>query len=247
MLTLNDSNNCPHTVRKLGDYAVNQFGIVQELQAAFDSREPANATLVQPVDNYSADSRRFLGVLATPPPFLIHQISTLQEELKKADRRQFMIPPEALHLTMKNIRTISDPPNFSETDVEHIQGLLPQFTANTPPIRMIGHGLLRTPTSCSVPIFTDANFGKFVCELDASLKQLGVPDDKRYNSTDIFFTNITIARYTCTPNSQFQSILAQFSQIQLPEFTISSVKLISSNLAFTAKWHLEFGEYTFKV
>jgi 2'-5' RNA ligase len=175
------------------------------------------------------------------------RIGHLQKKLQDADPRQFYVPPNALHLTMKSIRTIADPPNYTAEELSRVKALLPDFTREYSPIPMVGHGLLRTPTSCSIPVSTEAEFGRFVCDLDRVLNTQGVPDDKLYYSTEVFFSNVTFVRYSCTPNKEFWDVLSGFDSLELPLFFIDTVKLLSSNLAFSHELYEEFGAFKLNI
>jgi len=230
----------------LGRYAAQQQVAVSTLQAQFDQGLATSATIVAPVQEYTLDNRRFLGVLAFPPPPAIEKIQLLQAALQAADSRQFYIPGHGLHITIKNIRTIADPPKFSSQDVINASALLSTVVPNHSRIAMLGQGLLITPSSVSIPLFTTAGYGDLVTDLNHNLNKIGLPDDKAYSSQTVFFTNITIVRYTTKPNESFFQQLTAGNTIGIAPFVVDSVSLVTSNLAFSTRHYQNFVSYRFQ-
>jgi 2'-5' RNA ligase len=193
----------------------------------------ATVTVVEPLRSYAEDTRRFFGVLGFPPKDVVGAIQEVQEILRGADPAQFYIPPEALHLTVKNIRTIADPPNFTADDLTKVSKILASISARYKPLPLHGRGVLVMPTSISIPVYSIKNFGDLVVDLDSAMNAAGVPDDKKYTSSSVFFTNITIARFLKTPSPEFYRRLKQVSDLTLPPFELSRLDLVCSNLAFS--------------
>lgn len=94
--------------------------------------------------------------------------------------------------------------------------------------------LLCTPTSLGLAAYSDDRFGALVKAIDVGLNRVGVPDNKRYASQDVFFTNLTLLRFK---EAQAASLWPALLAVQWGELTIplTSVALVSSNIAFSPK------------
>jgi len=149
--------------------------------------------------------------------------------LKKTNHKQYFFPPDSLHITIKNIRTISHPPQFNEQDIEKTIKVFSQVIPHHHAINFRFQGLLELPTSLGVRGFSNETLKDLVLDLDNQLTHAGVPDNKKYASNKIFFSNTTICRYTSQPNSSFTDIIKELKNEFFGEFTANEVCLITTN------------------
>lgn len=185
-------------------------------------------------------------MFAFPPPEIVIKIKAVQDQLLDADPRQFAIPPHALHLTLKNIRTIADPPNYSTEDLLKVKSLLSDVIPQHTIFPARGEGFLLSPSSIAIPIYTSEVLRDLALSLDERLKEIGVPDDKQYASSSIIFSNITIIRFTQPPSVRFYRQLEEIGDISLPPFEVKEARLISSNLAFSREFFEDFGSFSLR-
>lgn len=226
-------------------YTGKQNEVLKDLEKIVSTNTRNTPSIIEPIRDYENDNRYFFSILGFPPPHIIEKISHLQQELKKADPRQFYVPAHALHMTIKNIRTICNPPSFTQSDVDKVQKLLNSTIKNFRRIRVFCYGILKLPTSFFIPVYTNKAFNNLVSTLDSELNKVGVPDNKKYISNSIFFSNISTVRYTCNPNAKFFEVLEKNKSLYSEPFYIEEVKLISANIAFSKTSFREFGKYRF--
>jgi len=73
---------------------------------------------VLPVENYANDPRIALTSVHFPKNFFKEAIfDKILKPLKQISPDHYYYPSDSLHLTIKNIRLINDPPTFNEEDV----------------------------------------------------------------------------------------------------------------------------------
>lgn len=137
-------------------------------------------------------------------------------------------------------------PNYSSSDLIKVVEMLKRIVPTHPPFPARGEGLLVIPTSVSIPIYTPRTLGELPPSLDKELQEIGVPDNKSYAGGGITFSNITIVRFTRTPNRAFYECLEQLRNIRLPPFQIKEARLVSSNLAFSEGYYEEFGTFSLR-
>lgn len=195
-----------------------------------------SASVVEPVSDYENDTRIFLSIIAFPPPGIAEEVVAMQRALRAEDPRQFYPPAPALHVTVKSVRTISDPPSFSASEAGALADALTRSSSTIRGAHISLEGLLLTPSSAALAGYTDEAFPSLVRKLDRALEMVGLADDKRYVSNDVVFTNLTFVRYTCDPTPGFRALLETYDGISLAPFPIRVLELISSNCAFNARF-----------
>jgi hypothetical protein len=110
------------------------------------------------VDDYENDPRVFLGILSFPDENCKKCLMEMRKELSKCFEEDYVLPPRAWHLTIRNIRTISNPPNFSKNDISNLISELDEKIKNIKPIRFSFKDFLYTPTSIGIAAYPDENF-----------------------------------------------------------------------------------------
>jgi 2'-5' RNA ligase len=213
----------------MDSYQQKQLKLITQIEERFKNGE-APSTIVEPVKDYKTDDRICLtGVVFIPDELEQRIIKDLVLPLQKADNQQYYYVPGSFHITIQNIRTINNPPLFSEKDIDIVkkvfQKVVPKHKAFSISIRR----LFDLPTSLSIAAFSDEAFKNFVLELREELDREGVPDNKSYASAEVIFGNITIARYVQEPNNAFREKLAELKDAAIGELQVKNVSLITTN------------------
>lgn len=191
-----------------------------------------NFSTVAPVDDFENDSRICLTSLHFPNQKLINDVQKIIYELKKVEPNFYYYPPQSLHLTIKNIRVINDPPNFNQSDVEKAQQIFREVIPKHQKFKVYFYRLLLFPNNLALVGTTDPELDEIVLDLDEKLNKVGVPDDKKYNNERYFFSNMTLARFGGL-SSRFASKVKELSaKINFKPYEIDSVTLISGNAVF---------------
>lgn len=191
------------------------------------------ATSVPPVSAYEDDRRTFLAFIARPPASLAERVLRLQERLLRLDPHQFAIPRPALHFTVKNVRTVSDPPAFTAEEVERAKRAAADVLPGLGSFELQVEGVLLTPSSLALAAYSSERFDAWVRGVDRALRARGVRDDKTYASDAVFFSNLTLLRYVRPPTPALLKACSSIEGIRFEPFEVKEVLLVSANLAFS--------------
>ena len=134
-----------------------------------------------------------------------------------------------MHLTIKNVRSVHSPPLFTAAEVARVDEL---FAALIPRHRAFVFSLeevVAFATSVVLIGYCDESLKRLVQALDAGLRRIGVPDDKRYVSEDIFFGNITLCRFRRPPSAEFLQAVDRLTHAYRRELPIEVLHLITCN------------------
>jgi len=212
-------------------YQQKQFKLFEELEKKY-SQGLKPTEIVDKIKDYPNDKRLCLTSVAFLPDGIQRKIiETLIKPLRQADPRHYYFVPESLHITIKNIRVINDPPYFNSHDIEKVRQVFQNVLNNFKPISFELKGLFTMPTSLSIRGYSDKALKDLVLSLDKGLNGAGVPDDKKYASEEIFFGNTNICRYTTTPHEEFITKVNQLKEIEIGQFEVKKINLITTNVA----------------
>lgn len=210
-------------------YQQQQLHYIERIEQQFKSGSQPS-TIVEPVADYITDNRICLTSVIYLPKTLTDQIvKQISLPLSALDSRQYFFPPDALHLTIQNIRVIANPTTFTEHDIEKVKTVFSNVIPTYQSFHVHYERLFELPTSFSLCAFTDETFGNLVAELRSELVHAGVPDDKSYASDTIVIGSTTIARYTTTPNTAFIEKLHELKHIEIGDFEAKIISLIATN------------------
>lgn len=189
----------------------------------------SKVSIVAPRVDFRADPARCLTAVALLPDALAQQThSQLIAPLAAIEPHQFFYRPGEMHLTIKGVRVIADPPTFDEADVKAVDAMLGKRIPQHPAITFALEEVVAFPASLAISATSEGNFGELVRDLDAGLIEVGVPDNKRYVSDRVFFGSITFCRFTSTPSAAFLEKAKQLV-IDLPDFEVKLISLIDCN------------------
>lgn len=217
------------------DYQTKQYNLFEKIEKKFKNNK-IPSDIVKKTDNYRNDQRICLTAVSFLPKQLSKQINTnLINPLQKYDPKQFFFLPESLHLTIKNIRTLNDPPLYNNQDIDNTIEVFDEVIKKHQVIKFQLKGLFELPTSLGIRAYCDEGLKNLVLNLDEALNKIGTPDNKKYASNEIFFGNITICRYTIDPNKKFINIINKFKKEDFGEIQVQQISLITTNTAVDPK------------
>ncbi|MFH2097081.1 MAG: hypothetical protein ABII24_00850 [bacterium] len=210
-------------------YQIKQHQLIEDMEAGF-RRGERPSEIVEPVADYINDNRVTLTTVAfLPKPIQDAVNKKVSSQLRYLDLNQYKYPTQSLHLTIQNIRTISEVPLFSSDDVNKVQEAFREVIPRHRVIDFKLKGLLETPTSLGIRGYSDQALQELILDLRTTLEHIGVPDNKKLSSFDIFFGNITIYRYTKDPNDKFLAKVKELKEVEVGEWTVRTLSLITTN------------------
>lgn len=221
------------------DQTSHQKGQIEVIDAIENQVKSDNLSfsIVSPVADFDNDSRICLTSVHLLRSQLISQINNLLiEPLKKIESNQYYYANESFHTTIKNVKTISDPPNFTEKDIQVVNKIFSETILKHYKFSVYFYRLLLFPNNLALMGTTDDELDQIILDLDKKLKKAGVADDKQYfNNSGYFFSNITLARFVSPVSEQFKQKVNDLS-IQIPNifkpYIVDSVTLLSCNAVF---------------
>jgi 2'-5' RNA ligase len=149
----------------------------------------------------------------------------------------------SMHMTIKNVRTIHNPPSFSDDDVTKVKLLFAELIPLHRAVTFSLEELVPFATSVSLIAYADAALKDLVQSLDAGLKRIGIPDNKQYVSSDVFFGNATLCRYTRQPSERYRAALAEMAHVYQAVMTVEVVHLITCNSVCNPETRKVLGSY----
>jgi hypothetical protein len=181
--------------------------------------------------SYSDDRRISLTSVVFPPRNLAEIIDRdIVTPLRSIEADHCYYPIQSMHATIKNVRTVADPPLFDRNDVEKCREVFKCIVPRHPRFSLSLKELVPFASSISLVGYSDQCLGNLVLSLDQGLREAGVPDNKKYISDSVFFGNVTVCRYTHRPSPRFLDracrLLSDFRQT-LP---VEEIHLITCNV-----------------
>lgn len=210
-----------------------QVEIINKLEEQIKSSSVGFST-VSPVSDYENDTRICLTSVHLPDKQLVDQVqSTLIEPLKDISPDFFYYPPDSLHMTIKNIRVINDPPHFTEDDKEKAKEIFSSTIPQHKKFKVYFYRLLLFPNNLALIGTTDPELDNIFLELDKKLNEAGIADDKKYMNSQYFLSNMTLARFNNQPSDKFLQKVAELSQsLTFEPYTVDSVTLLTCTPVF---------------
>lgn len=204
------------------------------------------ATAVVPVSDFENDNRICLTSVHFPSMQFVHSVlSHITEPLKNLFPEAYCYPDTSLHFTIKNIRVIENPPSFTEEDVQKAIHLFQQIVPQHKSFRVYPHKLLVFKNNLALICTTDEELDRLILELDDELRNVGIPDNKRYANSRYFFCNMTLMRFALPPPESFLEKVKELSDnLPVSEYIVDSVNLLTGNAAMKklqvrGKWELK--------
>jgi 2'-5' RNA ligase len=212
-------------------YQEKQKQLFDEIRRKVASGGRIGSTVVEMAADFSSSPARFLSSVVFVPDSLQTALAErVIEPLRAIEPEHHYFRPEALHLTIKNVRNEANPPTFSDEDVRKVDELFQRVVPRHSRFSFDVRGTIAFPTSVSVTAFSDESLYRLVRELDDGLKEIGLPDDKKYLSDTVFFGNITVCRFTRPPSERFLEQVRALQEIEVGELAVERIALIVANV-----------------
>ena len=229
----------PDTYRELQKLAVNQLRP--------GSSRNLRASIVPIRSDYGADSAMCLTSVAFLPDDIAQDIhQRIVQPLKRAEPDHHYYAPDSMHITIKSIRTIHNPPLFTGADVRKVGRLFGELIPQHPSFSVCLEEIVPFPTSVCLIAYSDVRLRDLVRALDAGLNKIGIPDNKQYVSDDVYFGNVTLCRYTHPPSKEFCKTVGQMAHVYKDTLKIERVHLIACNSVCAPESRRVFQSYTLR-
>lgn len=189
------------------------------------------ASAVIPVENFDEDTRMCLTSVHFPHQSFVNSIYTsITKPLQKLFSKAYYYSPSSLHLTIKNIRVINDPPHFTDHDVTTAKKVCEKVVPSHKQFLVYPYRLLLFKNNLALMSTTDERLDAIILDLDRELNKAHISDDKHYINSRYFFSNMTLARFGEIPPRRFREMVRNISSsLDIPFYTINSVSLVTSN------------------
>ena len=203
-----------------------------------------DATVIPIEKDYQRDSNRCLTSVVVVPREIGDSIyARVSRRLMAIDPRHYYYPPDSMHITVKNIRTASDPPLFDEDDVQRCRGVFSDVVPRHARFEFLLRDTVAFQTSLCVIAYSDERLKALIIDLDRSLRLAGVPDNKKYVSDTVFFGNISICRYTSPPSREFLEAVDGLKNAYSADLPVEKVRLVSCDRVYSRSSRSILGTY----
>ena len=189
-----------------------------------------NFSTVSPVEDYDNDSRICLTSVHLPSHVLIVKIKeSIINCLKKVEPNYYYYSDDSLHMTIKNIRVINNPPHFIQEDIIKAEKIFSKVIQNHKKFKVYFYRLLLFSNSLTLIGTTDQELDEITIDLDQRLKDVGITDDKKYHNPKYFFCNITLARFSNLSDDFKYKVKELSDNLSFKPYIVNSVTLLSCN------------------
>ncbi len=228
------------------DHQLKQLKVIDELERQIKSNSLTFST-VTPVQDFDNDPRICLSSVHIPSQKLKEKIyneimTPLQRMLPE---QHYYYSSSQLHMTIKSVRVINDPPHFTDNDIQKAKEVFSRTIPKHKKFNVYFFRLLLFPGNLALMGTTDPELDNIILDLDTSLKQAGVLDDKKYVNPKYFFCNMTLSRFTKPVSEEFKNKVEKLSNnLSFEPYNVNSVTLGTYNSVFKkrndiATWELQ--------
>lgn len=229
----------------MNDHQLQQQKVINKIEEQVKTNS-LNFSTVSPVEDYENDPRVCLTSVHLPNEEFKFQIrELLTEPLRKIAPDFYYYTADSLHMTIKNICVINNPPHFTKENVNKARKVFSQIISTHKQFNVYFYKLLLFPNNLALIGTTDSELDSIVLDLDKTLNKAEMPDDKVYSNSKYFFSNITLARFNTPPSEEFkQKVKALSDSMHFKPYVVNSVTLLSCNAVFKHRkiietWHLK--------
>lgn len=223
-----------------------QVELINEIERQIQRNEMRFST-VPAVEDYDNDDRLCLTGIHLPKDDFIKKVQTdIIAPLKGIAPEHYYYEPPSLHLTIKSVRVINNPPHFTEEEIRKAEKVFAEVVPQHKRFSVYFYRFLLFPTNLALVGTTDPELDMIHQGLDQKLSAAGVPDDKIYTNKQYFFANMTLCRFRALPNNEFQEKIADLSRsLKIPSYVVDSVSLLICNAVLKKKrligsWKLQY-------
>ncbi len=189
---------------------------------------------VSPVDDYEHDHRMSLTSVHIPSNTLKEKVQKdLIEPFRNISSQHYYYSKDSLHMTVKSIRMISDPPTYTNDTIEKAREVFSKVLPTHRKFNVYFYRFLLFPNNLALIGTTDEELDAIILELDAKLKEAGINDDKKYTNDKYFFCNMTLVRFSEPVSSRFRKKVETLStSLSFKPYVLDSVTLLTCNAVF---------------
>ena len=228
------------------DYFSQQKYLVKEIENSL-SKGMRKATTIEMQKDYANDDQICLTSVVFVPKNISQKIAEdIIGPLQKIDPAQYYYSSDSMHLTIKNVRVIKNPPSFNEEDIRKVDKLFSELIPKFPKFEFSIEDVILWPTSIAVMGYCDETLQKLVTALDKGLREIEVPDDKKYASNSVYFGNITICRFAQNPKEESLEAVKKLRDHKIGNMIIEKINLITCNAVCHPSSRKIIGEYKLK-
>jgi 2'-5' RNA ligase len=215
----------------MSDHRLQQIAVINGIEEKV-KKNAVDFSTVASTEDYERDPRICLTGVHMPSDTLITQVQNVINQLRKVESGYYYYSPSSLHMTIKNVRVISDPPNFTASDIAKAEKVFAEVTSRYKKYKVYFYRLMLFKNNLSLIGTTDSELDGIVLDLDQKLKDAGVGDDKKYTNSQYFFCNMTLARFSSASESFAKAVEGLSKTIAFEPYTVDAVSLVTGNAAF---------------
>ena len=207
-----------------------QIKVINDIEESIKS-DKINFSTVPMSQDYENDIQVCLTVVHFPGKKLLNNIiDSIITPLKNKFPQHYYYERDNMHMTIKNIRTINNPPDFTQEDIKKAEKIFSTVLKKHKSFNVYFYRLLLFKNNLALVGTSDSELDSLILDLDGELKSQGVPDNKTYINKDHFFVNITLARFKKDYDDNFSETIDKLSnQIKFETYEINSVTLLTAN------------------
>jgi len=211
-------------------YQKKQIEVINKIERQINTNS-IKFSMVTPTTDFDNDQRMCLTGVHFPHEKLLNIIeNNLIAPLRKIQANHYYYSQDSLHLTIKNVRTVSSPPNFDKNDVTKVKIVFDKVIPKHHQFKAYFYRLLLFPSNLALIGTVDPELDKIIFDLNENLDKINFPDDKQYTNNKYFFCNTTLVRFISPISEEFKKKIINLSaNVKLDPYTIDSVSLISGN------------------
>ena len=154
---------------------------------------------------------------------------SIVKPLSEMEPAHYYYTPDSMHITIKNVQTVHNPPSFNDSDVRKVNRLFAELIPQHPSFSFSLEEVVPFQNSVTLIAYADVRLRDLVRKLDAGLNRIGVPDNKQYVSDDVYFGNVTLCRYTRPPSEKFREAVAEMAHRYKGVLEVEVIHLITCN------------------
>src|SRR3990167_5224836 len=218
------------------DYQQNQKRVIENIEKQIKQNSLQFST-VDPVEDFDNDPRVCLTSVHIPNNFLKNKIQKqIIDPLRAVSPEHYYYLADPLHMTIKNIRVINNPPYFNDQDIEKAKQIFSQTIPKHSKFNVYFYRLLLFPNNLALIGTTDEELDNIILDLDNKLTAGGIPDDKVYTNSQYFFSNMTLTRFSTPPSDIFKQKVTELSDsLEFEPYQVDSVTLLTCNAVLRNK------------
>lgn len=192
---------------------------------------------VSPIKDFVNDPRTCITSVHLPHKELLDKVrQTLIEPLHQIEPNLYFYPEDSLHLTIKSVRVVNNPPHFTENDIQKATEIFAKTIPQHKQFKVYFYRLLLFPNNLALIGTTEPELDSIFLDIDKNLKAAGIPDDKVYANSRYFFTNMTLCRFNGAPLEKFKQKIKELSDsLKFKPYIVDSITLLTCNAVLKNK------------